>query len=114
MWKMLQQDEPDDYVIGTGETHSVKEFLEEVFDYLDLDWKKYVEIDKRYFRPTEVEFLKADPTKSRKKLNWSPQIAFCDLVKIMVDCDMENFDLSSPGEGKRILQNKDFSWQKRH
>jgi len=114
MWKMLQQDEPDDYVIGTGETHSVKEFLEEAFGYLDLDWKKYVEIDKRYFRPTEVEYLKADPSKARKNLNWSPQITFRDLVKIMVDCDMESFGLKSPGEGKKILKGKGFSWQEKY
>jgi len=114
MWKMLQQNEPDDYVIGTGKTHSVKEFLEEAFGYLDLDWRKYVEIDKRYFRPTEVEYLKADPSKAKKKLNWSPRITFWDLVKVMVDCDLESFDLSSPGEGKTILQNKGFSWQKKY
>jgi GDPmannose 4,6-dehydratase len=114
MWKMLQQDEPDDYVIGTGETHSVKEFLEEAFGYLDLDWKKHVEIDKRYFRPTEVEYLKADPSKARKKLNWSPRITFCDLIKIMVDCDLEISGLSSPGEGKKTLKKKGFSWQKKY
>jgi len=114
MRKMLQQDEPDDYVIGTGDTHSVKEFLEEAFSYLDLDWKKYVEINKRYFRPTEVEYLKADSSKARKKLNWSPRITFCDLVKIMVDCDLEGFGLTSPGEGKKILKEKGFSWQKKH
>jgi len=114
MWKMLQQDEPDDYVIGTGETHSVKEFLKEAFGYLDLDWKKYVEIDKRYFRPTEVEYLKADPSKAQKKLNWSPRVTFCDLVKIMVDCDLESFGLSSPGESKKILKKKGFSWQKKY
>lgn len=114
MWKMLQQDEPDDYVIGTGETHSVKEFLEEAFGYLDLDWKKHVEIDKRYFRPTEVEYLKADPSKARGKFNWTPRIAFRDLVKIMVDCDLESFGLKSPGEGKKILKEKGFSWQKKY
>ena len=113
MWKMLQQDEPDDYVIGTGETHSVKEFLEEAFSYLDLEWQKYVEIDKRYFRPTEVEYLKADTIKARKKLNWSPRITFKDLVRIMVDYDLESFGFSPPGEGKNILQDKDFEWQKR-
>jgi len=69
---MLQQDRPEDYVIGTGEAHSVQEFLEEVFAYVDLDWQKYVEIDSRYFRPTEVEFLLADPSKARKELGWEP------------------------------------------
>ncbi len=114
MWKMLQQDDPDDYVIGTGETHSVKEFLKEAFGYLDLDWRKYVEIDKRYFRPTEVEYLKADSSKARNKLNWSPRITFCELVKIMADCDLESFGLSSPDEGKKILKEKGFSWQKKY
>lgn len=113
MWKMLQQGEPDDYVIGTGETHSVKEFLEEAFNYVGLNWKNYVEIDKRYFRPTEVEDLRADSKKAREKLNWPPRISFYDLVRIMVDCDLESFGLSSPGEGKKILQEKSFEWQQK-
>jgi len=112
MWKMLQQEEPDDYVIGTGETHSVKEFLEEAFGYLDLDWKKYVEIDKRYFRPTEVEYLKADPSKARKKLKWSPRITFCDLVKIMVDYDLKIHNRPSPKKGIKVLKDKGLNWIK--
>ena len=92
MWLMLQQDVPDDYVIATGETHSVREFLEEAFKYAGLDWKKYMEIDKRYFRPLEVEFLQGDASKARKKLNWEPKVKFKELVKIMVDADMKNLE----------------------
>lgn len=89
MWLMLQQDKPDDYVIATGETHSVKEFLEEAFDYAGLDWKKYVEIDPRYFRPTEVDVLIGDPGKVWKKLGWKPEVTFKELVRLMVDADIE-------------------------
>jgi GDPmannose 4,6-dehydratase len=89
MWLMLQQKEPDDYVIATGETHSVREFLEEAFDYAGMDWKKYVEIDKRYLRPTEVDSLQGDSSKARKKLNWKPKIGFKELVRMMVDADIE-------------------------
>jgi GDPmannose 4,6-dehydratase len=92
MWLMLQQDKPDDYVIATGETHSVREFLEEAFRYAGLDWKKYVEIDKRYFRPLEVEFLQGDPSKAKKKLGWEPKVRFKDLVKIMVEADIKNLE----------------------
>ena len=106
MWLMLQQDKPDDYVIGTGEAHSVKEFLEGAFSYLNLDWKECVEIDPKYFRPTEVEVLKADSSKAKKILNWTPRITFEDLIKIMVDADLEAIGLSSPGEGKKIIREK--------
>jgi GDPmannose 4,6-dehydratase len=92
MWLMLQQDHPDDYVIATGETHSVKEFLEEAFKYADLDWKNYVEIDKRYFRPLEVEFLQGDASKAKRKLGWEPKVRFNELAKIMVDADMKNLE----------------------
>ena len=111
MWLMLQQDEPDDFVIGTGETHSVKEFLEEAFAYLDLDWEEYIEIDPIYFRPTEVENLRADFSKAKSILNWSPKISFKDLVKIMVDFDLELVGLPSPGKGKRILQKNGLDWR---
>jgi len=114
MWLMLQQEVPEDYVIGTGETHSVKEFLEEVFNYVGLDWKEYVEIDPRYFRPTEVELLLADSSKARKELGWSPRITFKELVKIMVDSDLELAGLDSPGEGKKILKQKGISWTQNH
>lgn len=89
MWLMLQQDTPDDYVIATGETHSVKEFLEEAFSYVDLDWMDYVEIDKKYIRPTEVNVLLGDASRARKKLGWSPKTKLKDLVRIMVDADCE-------------------------
>jgi GDPmannose 4,6-dehydratase len=106
MWMMLQQERPEDYVIGTGETHSVKEFLEEVFSYVKLDYKKYIEIDLSYFRPTEAELLLADASKAKRELGWSPRITFKELVKIMVDSDMELMGLNSPGEGKKILKQK--------
>jgi GDPmannose 4,6-dehydratase len=92
MWLMLQQQEPDDYVIATGETNSVKEFLEEAFKHAGLEWKKYVEIDKRYFRPLEVEFLQGDASKAKKKLKWGPKVRFKELVKIMVDADIKNLE----------------------
>ena len=114
MWMMLQQERPEDYVIGTGKTHSVKEFLEGVFNYAGLDWKEYVEIDPRYFRPTEVELLLADASKARKELGWSPRITFKELVKIMVDSDMELIGLESPGEGKKILKAKGIGWTENH
>jgi len=89
MWMMLQQDEPDDFVIATGETHAVREFLEKVFQKLDLDIEKYVEIDQRYFRPTEVDVLLGDATKARKKLGWSPKVSFDQLVDMMIASDLE-------------------------
>jgi GDPmannose 4,6-dehydratase len=89
MWLMLQQDKPDDYVIATGESHSVREFVEEVFGYLDLDWQQYVEIDERYFRPSEVDILLGDASKARKILNWEPKVTFRELARIMTDTDMK-------------------------
>lgn len=89
MWLMLQANEPDDYVIATGETHSVREFLSEAFGYLDLDWQKYVETDPRYYRPAEVDFLLGDASKARRVLGWEPKIDFMQLVRIMVDHDLE-------------------------
>jgi len=89
MWLMLQQDTPDDYVVSTGESHSVKEFLEEVFSYLGLDWQKHVKIDPYYFRPTEVDALLGDSSKAQKKLNWKPRIGFKELVRIMTEYDLE-------------------------
>jgi len=89
MWLMLQHDKPDDYVIATGETHSVREFLEEVFGHLDLDWQKYVELDPRYLRPTEVDCLLGDASKAKKVLKWEPKVTFKGLAKIMTDADME-------------------------
>ena len=88
MWLMLQQDEPDDYVIATGETHSVRDFLDRAFGHLDLDWKQHVEIDPKYFRPTEVDVLLGDASKARHDLGWTPQIGFAELVRMMVDADL--------------------------
>ncbi len=89
MWLMLQQDEPDDYVIATGETHSVREFAEEVFKRLGLNYKKHVEIDPKYFRPTEVDVLLGDPSKAKNKLGWEPRVGFDELIDIMIKADME-------------------------
>ncbi len=88
MWLMMQADEADDYVIATGETHSVRDFLDRTFAYLDLDWKQYVEVDPKYFRPAEVDLLLGDATKARKKLGWEPKVDFNQLVKLMVDHDL--------------------------
>lgn len=88
MWLMLQQPEPDDYVIATGETHTVRELLDLAFEYLDLDWQKYVKIDPRYFRPTEVDLLIGDASKAQKKLGWEPQVSFRELISMMVKADL--------------------------
>ena len=97
MWLMLQQDAPDDYVIATGETHSVKEFLEESFRAVDLDWHDYVEIDSRYFRPSEVDVLVGDSTKAREQLGWFPKTSFKELVHMML-----RDDLVAHGVGDRL------------
>jgi GDPmannose 4,6-dehydratase len=89
MWLMLQQDEPDDYVIATGESHSIREFLEVAFGHVGLDWKEFVEIDPRYYRPTEVDLLVGDYSKAKRKLGWEPRTKFVDLVKLMVDADIQ-------------------------
>ncbi len=139
MWLMLQQDKPDDYAIGTGESHSVREFVEKAFDYagIELEWKGegtdqqgviksltsnstsnlkvgdvLIEIDPKYFRPTEVDFLLADVTKARDRLGWEPRVTFNELAKIMVDYEFEHAGMPSKGEGKRILYEKDITWTK--
>lgn len=89
MWLMLQQNKPDDYVVATGESHLVREFVEEVFSYLELDWHKYVEVDPRYFRPTEVDFLQGDASKAKKVLRWEPKVTFKELARMMTDADMK-------------------------
>jgi len=89
MWLMLQQDQPDDYVVATGETHSVREFLEESFGYAGLDWTKYVELDPRYLRPSEVDLLIGDASKAKRQLNWEPKTKFKELVRLMVDADIQ-------------------------
>ena len=137
MWLMLQQDEPDDYVIGTGESHSVREFVERAFSYagIEIEWRGngieekgivksvsekwdrilkpgqvIIEIDPKYFRPTEVEHLQADISKARKKLGWEPRTSFEELVKIMVDYDMMLLELEPPGEGIKLCQDKGFCY----
>ncbi len=146
MWLMLQQDKPDDYVLGTGESHSVREFLELAFSYagIELAWTGsganergiigsltpystsnpnpqpsnlkagdvLIEIDPKYFRPTEVNFLMADISKARERLCWEPKITFKELVKIMVDYELEHIGLPSKGEGKKALQEKNIAWTK--
>jgi len=137
MWLMLQQEKPDDYVVGTGESHTIKEFLVKAFEYarielefrgqgveekaivksVDNKWKDVlkvgdvvVEIDPKYFRPTEVEHLQADITKAREKLGWQPRTTFEELVRIMVDYDMKLAGLEPIGEGIRINQSKGFGY----
>jgi len=90
MWLILQQDRPEDFVIATGEMHSVREFLDEVFGYLEMDWHEYVEIDERYFRPTEVDVLQGDAGKAKKVLGWEPKIGFKELARMMTDADMKS------------------------
>jgi GDPmannose 4,6-dehydratase len=89
MWLMLQQEQPDDYVIATGETHSIREFLDVAFGMVGLDWRQHVEIDPRYYRPAEVDLLIGDPAKARDKLGWASRTSFMDLVKLMVDSDVQ-------------------------
>jgi GDPmannose 4,6-dehydratase len=89
MWRMLQVDKPDDYVIATGETHSVREFLDEAFNYLELDWTKYVKLDERHLRPSEVDLLIGDPTRAKNELGWTPKTSFRELVRMMVDADRD-------------------------
>ena len=137
MWLMLQQGEPDDYVIGTGENYSVREFATKAFDYtgIELEWRgkeenekgvvksvdrkwesilkageRIIEIDRRYFRPTEVESLQADITKARTKLNWEPRITFDELIKIMVDYDLKMVSIKPSGDGIRISKVKGFTY----
>jgi GDPmannose 4,6-dehydratase len=88
MWLMLQQDQPDDYVIGTGQTHSVEEFVQIAFDRVGLDWRRYVHVDPQFYRPAEVDLLLANPTKAYDKLGWQPEVTFQQLVNLMVDADL--------------------------
>jgi GDPmannose 4,6-dehydratase len=89
MWRMLQQPEPHDYVVGTGQTHSVRELVEAAFGHVGLDWRKHVTTDPKYMRPAEVDVLQADPSKARKELGWAPRVGFSELVAMMVDADLE-------------------------
>jgi len=101
MWLMLQQEKPDDYVIATGETHSVRELLDVAFGRVGLDWKRYVKIDPRYYRPTEVDLLIGDATKAKQHLGWTPKVPFKELVTMMVDADLEAERLKLEGTGKK-------------
>src|SRR5947209_9359681 len=104
MWLMLQAEEPDDYVIATGETYSIREFPDEAFGYLDLDWKEYVEIDLRYYRPAEVDLLLGDSTKAHRKLRWEPKVNFKQLVRLMIkyDLDLARHEQASRSLGERV------------
>lgn len=92
MWLMLQQDTPDDYVVATGETHSVREFVQEAFDHVGLNWEEYVVQDPRFYRPAEVDLLVGNPAKAKRKLGWEPTVSFKELVRLMVDADLENWE----------------------
>lgn len=103
IWMMMQQPDPDDFVIATGESHSVREFAEMAFGYAGLDWRKYIEIDPSYFRPTEVDFLCGDASKARAQLGWRPKTRFADLVKLMVDADIRLLNEKLSGQFERQL-----------
>lgn len=109
-WRILQQENPSDYVIGTGESHTVEEFVKEAFAYVDMDWQEFVQTDPKYFRPTEVDCLMADTSKARRELQWEAKITFHDLVKIMVDADMFALGLNPPGLGLKTLKEKGIHW----
>ncbi|MDA8157300.1 MAG: GDP-mannose 4,6-dehydratase [Actinomycetota bacterium] len=137
-WRILQEDTPEDYVIGTGESHTVREFLELALDYagIEVEWRgkgagqkgiarsvskhihgvkpgdTLIEIDPKYFRPREVDYLLADARKAKKKLDWKPRVTFKDLIKIMVDSDMELLHVTPPGKGRKILLDKGIDWTK--
>ena len=102
MWVMLQQDEPDDYVIATNESHSVQEFVEKAFNLVDLDWQKYVKVDKRFMRPLDVNYLQGDYTKAKEKLEWEPKVKFDKLVEMMVEKDLNRW--------KRWQKRERFPW----
>jgi GDPmannose 4,6-dehydratase len=104
MWLMLQQDQPDDYVVATGETHSVEEFLDIAFGYVNLDWRKHVEFDQRYLRPAEVDLLIGDPAKAKKQLGWEPSVTFQELVHLMVEADLQAVGLGTPGNGNAKIE----------
>ena len=110
IWTMLQQEGSSDLAIGTGESHSVREFAEAAFGYAGLDWEDHVEIDERYLRPTDVAHLRAEPIEAREMLGWDPQITFSELVKIMVDGDLEAVGVTAPGEGRAVVENKLVGW----
>lgn len=105
MWLMLQQEQPDDYVVATGETHSIREFLSLAFGYVNLNWEDYVEFDERYLRPSEVDLLIGDPSKTQQKLGWQPSVTFKELVALMLDADMQALGLDAlKVDGKEVVQ----------
>jgi GDPmannose 4,6-dehydratase len=112
MWRMLQQDQPDDYVVGTGETHSVRDLCQVAFDYLDLDWEEHVVVDPEFYRPAEVDLLVSDPAKAREKLGWEPTVSFEALLHMMVDADLlhlqqvHRFPTVGTGEGLRFEEDQ--------
>lgn len=112
MWMMMQIDEPQDFVIGTGENNSVKDFVKTAFEYAGLEYKKFVKVDERYLRPIEVEELKADPSKVERILGWRPKIYLDELISIMVDADMESIGIDSIGKGKKIIESNFLDWHK--
>ena len=112
MWRMMQLERPGDYVIGTGVAPTIEEFTSEAFAYAQLDWREHVEIDPRYFRPTEVDALQSDPSKAHKDLGWEPKITYRELARIMVDADMEAVGLKPIGEGLRILERHFAAWHR--
>jgi GDPmannose 4,6-dehydratase len=101
MWRMLQQDKPQDYVIGSGETHSVRELVDLAFGHVGLDYRKYVVSDPKFYRPAEVDLLLADPSKARRELGWTPKVGFAELVAMMVDADLERLASATPLAGAR-------------
>lgn len=112
MWRILQEDNPGDYVVGTGESHSVREFVEEAFSYVGLDWRPYVEVDPKYFRPLEVDSLLADISATKSQLGWQPKVTFKELVRIMVDADMEAMGMKPIGQGTKILEQECPQWHR--
>jgi GDPmannose 4,6-dehydratase len=110
MWRILQEEKPTDFVLGTGEAHSVREFLEEAFGYVNLSWQDHIGQDPHYLRPLDVECLLADGRKARERLGWQPRITFRQLVRIMVDCDLGLEGIPAPGQGLRVLEAAGISW----
>jgi len=104
MWLMAQHDTPEDYVIATGEAHTVRRLLEEAFGYLDMDYRQFVKSDDRYLRPSEVDYLCGDPTKAMKELGWKPKVSFVQLVRMMVDADLKTAELEAAGGARRSSQ----------
>jgi GDPmannose 4,6-dehydratase len=112
MVAMMERDEAQDFVIGTGEAHTIREFLDEAFGYAGMDWREYVQIDPRYYRPTEVDYLLADPSRARNILGWEARVRFKDLVRIMVDADLERMGLPSPGAGSQVVRERFGGWHR--